>query len=48
MRVLDLGCGLAMSSIFLRREFDVQVWATDLWFNASENLLIASSNCCAR
>jgi SAM-dependent methyltransferase len=27
-----------MSSIFLRREFGVQVWATDLWFNASENL----------
>src|SRR6266851_1267110 len=37
MRVLDLGCGLAMSSIFLRREFGAQVWATDLWFNASEN-----------
>lgn len=37
MRVLDLGCGRAMSSIFLRREFDVQVWATDLWFSASEN-----------
>src|SRR5687767_3668226 len=38
MRVLDLGCGLAMSSIFLRREFGVQVWATDLWFSASDNL----------
>jgi SAM-dependent methyltransferase len=38
MRVLDLGCGRAMSSIFLRREFDVQVWATDLWFSPSENL----------
>jgi SAM-dependent methyltransferase len=38
MRVLDLGCGRAVSSIFLRREFDVQVWATDLWFNAEENL----------
>jgi len=37
MKVLDLGCGRAMSSIFLRREFGVQVWATDLWFNASEN-----------
>src|SRR4026209_992869 len=37
MRVLDLGCGRAMSSIFLRREFGVQVWATDLWCNASEN-----------
>jgi len=38
MRVLDLGCGRASSSIFLRREFDVQVWATDLWISASENL----------
>lgn len=38
LRVLDLGCGRATSSIFLRREFGVQVWATDLWFNASENL----------
>jgi SAM-dependent methyltransferase len=38
MRVLDLGCGRALSSIFLHREFDVQVWATDLWFSAAENL----------
>ena len=38
MRVLDLGCGRAASSIFLRREFGVQVWATDLWFSATENL----------
>jgi cyclopropane fatty-acyl-phospholipid synthase-like methyltransferase len=37
MRVLDLGCGLAASSIFLCREFGVQVWAVDLWFSASEN-----------
>lgn len=37
MRVLDLGCGKASSSIFLRREFNVQVWATDLWTSASEN-----------
>lgn len=38
MRVLDLGCGRALSSIFLRLEFDVQVWAVDFWFSASENL----------
>ena len=38
MRVLDLGCGRAASSIFLRREFGVQVWATDLWFSAAENI----------
>jgi cyclopropane fatty-acyl-phospholipid synthase-like methyltransferase len=38
MRVLDLGCGRGASSIFLCREFGVQVWATDLWFSASERL----------
>lgn len=38
MRVLDLACGRASSSVFLRREFDVQVWATDLWFSPSEAL----------
>jgi SAM-dependent methyltransferase len=38
MRVLDLGCGRACSSIFLHREFGVQVWATDLWISASENI----------
>jgi cyclopropane fatty-acyl-phospholipid synthase-like methyltransferase len=37
MRVLDLGCGKAISSIFLAREFDVQVWATDLWIPATDN-----------
>jgi len=38
MRVLDLGCGKAKSSIFLARELGVQVWATDLWTTATENL----------
>ncbi|MCS6847514.1 MAG: methyltransferase domain-containing protein [Anaerolineae bacterium] len=37
MRVLDLGCGKALSSIFLAREFGLQVWATDLWIPATEN-----------
>ena len=37
LRVLDLGCGRAMSSIFLHREFGVQVWAVDLLFSVSEN-----------
>ena len=37
MRVLDLGCGTAMTSIFLAREFDVRVWATDLWIGPDEN-----------
>lgn len=38
MRVLDLGCGRAMSSVFLHREFGVEVFATDLWFSAADNL----------
>ena len=38
MRVLDLGCGRATSSIFLHREFGARVWAVDLWHSAAENL----------
>lgn len=38
MRVLDMGCGKAISSIFLAKEFDLQVWATDLWIGATDNL----------
>ena len=38
MRVLDLGCGRAASSVFLHREFGVTVWAADLWFDPAENL----------
>ena len=37
MRVLDMGCGKAMSSIFLAKEYGVQVWAADLWVDASDN-----------
>jgi cyclopropane fatty-acyl-phospholipid synthase-like methyltransferase len=37
MRVLDLGCGRAVSSIFLAREFGVQVWAADLWISPDHN-----------
>ncbi len=37
MRVLDMGCGKAVSSILLAKEFGVNVWATDLWVSASEN-----------
>ncbi|MFC8526513.1 SAM-dependent methyltransferase [Nocardia sp. NPDC057227] len=36
MRVLDLGCGRGASSVFLHTEFDVEVWAVDLWFDAAE------------
>jgi cyclopropane fatty-acyl-phospholipid synthase-like methyltransferase len=37
MRVLDLGCGKAASSIFLAKEFGATVWAADLWVTPSEN-----------
>lgn len=37
MKVLDMGCGRAMSSIFLAKEFGVQVWATDLWIKPTDN-----------
>lgn len=38
MRVLDMGCGKALSSIFLAREFGVEIWATDLWIRAEDNI----------
>ena len=37
MRVLDLGCGKAMTSIFLAREFGVHVYAADLWMSPDHN-----------
>lgn len=37
MRVLDLGCGQAVSSVFLAKEFDVQVWAVDPMVSPSDN-----------
>jgi cyclopropane fatty-acyl-phospholipid synthase-like methyltransferase len=33
MRVLDLGCGWAISSIFLAKEFGVDVVAADMWMH---------------
>jgi SAM-dependent methyltransferase len=36
-RILDLGCGRALSSIFFAREFGAQVWAADLWIKPTEN-----------
>ena len=37
-RLLDLGCGRAVSSIFFAREFGARVWATDRNVPPSENL----------
>ena len=48
MRVLDLGCGRALSSLFLAKEFGVTVYAADHWIKASENLpRIEQAGCAA-
>lgn len=39
MRILDLGCGKAISSIFLAKEYNVQVWAVDEAISPTENLV---------
>ena len=35
--VFDLGCGKAISSIFIAKEFNCQVFAVDLWIKSTEN-----------
>jgi len=37
MRVLDMGCGKGMSSVFLAKEYGVTVFANDLWIKPSDN-----------
>ena len=37
-RILDLGCGRGLTSIYLAKEYASQVFAVDLWIDASENL----------
>jgi len=38
MKVLDMGCGKGITSVFLAKEFGVTVFANDLWIDATENL----------
>jgi len=37
MRILDLGCGMGISSIMLAEKYDVTVFAADLWISPAEN-----------
>ena len=36
-RVMDLGCGTGLTSMFLAKEAKVKVFATDLWIAAAQN-----------
>ncbi len=36
-RVMDLGCGMGITSLFLAKEAKVNVFATDLWISATQN-----------
>lgn len=37
LRVLDLGCGRGLTSLFLAKETKAQVFAVDLWISATDN-----------
>ena len=37
MKILDLGCGTGLSTMYLVQEFGVQVFATDLYADPTEN-----------
>ena len=37
MRILDLGCGMGLSSLYLARQYGAEVFATDLMADPTEN-----------
>jgi len=37
MKILDLGCGMGLTSIFLAKEYKLTVYAVDLWISATDN-----------
>jgi cyclopropane fatty-acyl-phospholipid synthase-like methyltransferase len=48
-RVLDLGCGKALTSIFLAREYGAHVVAADLWIKPADNWArIDAAGCAGR
>ena len=36
-RILDLGCGTGLSSLFLAQQYDATVFAADLWISPTDN-----------
>jgi cyclopropane fatty-acyl-phospholipid synthase-like methyltransferase len=37
MRILELGAGNCLSSIYIAKEYDIEVFATDLYVNPNSN-----------
>ncbi|MEA4971310.1 MAG: methyltransferase domain-containing protein [Candidatus Pelethousia sp.] len=37
MRILDLGCGCGLSTLYLTRKYGASVFAADLWISPTEN-----------
>jgi len=37
MRILDLGCGMGLSTLYLAQQYGAEVFAADLWVTPTEN-----------